>query len=54
MFQAFSPENNTSFANGLVGGFVSAIILTLGIFMIVKANKEIRKITLGENDERQE
>jgi len=54
MFQAFSPENNTSFANGLVGGFVSAITLALGIFMIVKANKEIRKITLGENDERQE
>lgn len=41
MFQAFSPEYNTSVANGLTGGFVSAIILSLGIFMIVKANKKL-------------
>ena len=27
MFQAFSPENNTSVANGLTGALVSAIIL---------------------------
>ena len=54
MFQAFSPENNTSFANGLVGAFISLIILSLGIFMIVKANRKIRNITSGENNEKQE
>lgn len=44
LFQEFSPHNNTSFANGLVGGLVSIIILALGIFMIVKANRKIREI----------
>lgn len=53
MFQAFSPENNTSVANGLTGALVSAIILGLGIFMIVKANKKIKDLTLGENNEEQ-
>lgn len=39
LFQAFSPELNTSFANGLTAGGVSLVILILGVFMIVKANK---------------
>ena len=42
MFQAFSPTHNTSIANGLTGAGVSAIILALGIFMIVKANKKLK------------
>lgn len=42
MFQAFSPENNTSIANGITGGAMSVIILVLGIFMIVKANKKLK------------
>lgn len=48
MFQAFSTENNTSFANGLTGGAVSLIILLLGIFMIVKANKKLQQIQQKE------
>lgn len=42
LFQAFSPQSNTSIANGLTGGAVSIVILALGIFMIVKANKIIK------------
>lgn len=52
MFQAFSPENNTSFANGVVGGLVSAIILALGIFMIIKSNKKLKDLHLGDTDEK--
>lgn len=44
MFQAFSPQNNTSFANALTGAGISVIILTIGIYMIVRANKEIKLI----------
>lgn len=43
LFQAFSPESNLSFANGLTGGAVSLAILALGIYMIIKANKEIKQ-----------
>ena len=43
MFQAFSPQNNTSFANGLTGGVVSLVILITGILMIVKANKNLKQ-----------
>lgn len=43
LFQAFAPEHNTSFANGLTGGAVSLIILTLGILMIVRSNKELKQ-----------
>jgi len=43
LFQAFSPASNTSFANGLTGGVVSLIILTLGIIMIVQSNKLLKK-----------
>ena len=50
MFQAFSPENNTSVANGLTGGLVSAIILSLGIYMIIKANKRLKE--RESNDEK--
>ena len=49
LFQSFSPESNTSFANGLTGAFVSLIILILGIFMIVKANKKLKNINQKEN-----
>lgn len=51
MFQAFSPENNTSVANGLTGGAVSLIIVILGIFMIIKANKKLKQ--KEEDDEKQ-
>ena len=44
MFQAFSPENNTSFANGLTGGGVAIIIFALGIYMIIKANKKLKQL----------
>lgn len=44
MFQAFSPEHNTSIANGLTGGGVAIVIFALGIYMIVKANKKIKKL----------
>ena len=44
MFQAFSPENNTSIANALTAGGVSLIILLLGILMIKKANKTINQL----------
>ncbi|MBE5741495.1 MAG: hypothetical protein E7351_03110 [Clostridiales bacterium] len=44
MFQAFSPANNTSIANGLTGGAVAFVILALGIFMIIKANKKLKKL----------
>ena len=44
LFQAFSPEYNTSFANGLTGAGVASVILTLGIFMIIKSNNKIREL----------
>lgn len=43
MFQAFSPENNKSFANALTGGGVSALILAIAIYMVVKANKLLKQ-----------
>lgn len=42
MFQAFSPELNSGFANALTGAGVSLIIMTLGVLMIVKANKLLK------------
>ena len=48
MFQAFSPENNTSFANGLTGGGVAIIIFALGIYMIIKANKKLKQLKQDE------
>jgi len=55
MFQAFSPENNTSIANAITGGAISLIILSLGIFMIIKANKtlESHKEKLQEKNNEQ-
>lgn len=44
MFQAFSPSSNLSFANALTGAGVSAVILVLGIFMIIKANKRLKEL----------
>ena len=52
MFQAFSPSSNLSFANALTGAGVSAIILFLGIWMIVKANKRLKG--LKENEQTKE
>lgn len=43
LFQAFSPEYNKSFANGLTGAAVSAAILAIGIYMIIKANKKLKE-----------
>lgn len=45
LFQAFSPESNTSIANGLTGGAVSLVILILGVFMIIKANRILKERT---------
>lgn len=44
MFQEFSPESNSGIANVLTSTGMSAIILTLGILMIIKANKTIKEI----------
>ena len=44
MFQAFSPTSNLGFANALTGGGVSVIILVMGIFMIIKANRKLKQI----------
>lgn len=51
MFQAFSPKHNTSFANGLTGGAMSIIILTLGVFMIIKANRRLKEISTNKQRE---
>lgn len=40
LFQAFSPESNLGFANGLTGGAISLVILGLGIYMIRKAYRK--------------
>ncbi len=53
MFQAFSPENNTSIANGITGAIMSLIILCLGTFMIIKSNKKLNSIK-ETNDEKQQ
>ena len=50
MFQAFAPEHNLGFANALTGAGVSAIILILGIFMIIKANKRLKELSKNAND----
>ena len=44
MFQAFSPSSNSGIANALTGAGVSSIILFLGIWMIVKANKRLKEL----------
>lgn len=44
MFQAFSPQHNTSVFNGLTGGAISLLIVLLGAFMIIKSNKKIKYI----------
>jgi len=49
MFQSFAPEYNTSIANGLTGAGVSLIILSLGIYMIIKANIKLKKSNNMEN-----
>ena len=48
LFQAFSPSSNLGFANALTGAGVSAIILVLGIFMIVKSNKRLKELKGNE------
>ena len=42
LFQAFSPQSNTSIANALTGGAVAIIILSLGIYMIVKSTQILK------------
>jgi len=44
MFQAFSPESNSSIANALTGAGASVIILTMGIIMIIKAQKRLKEL----------
>ena len=41
LFQAFSPESNLGFANGLTGAGISIIILLIGILMIINSNKKL-------------
>lgn len=50
LFQAFSPESNTGFANGLTGGVIALGILALAIYMICKANKELKEIRSESNE----
>ena len=52
MFQEFSPQSNTGFANALTGAGVSLLILLLGIFMIVKANKTIKELSKTNETEK--
>lgn len=54
LFQAFSPKHNTSIANGLTGAGVSIIILFLGILMIIKANKTLKKIKETQSNDKEE
>ena len=49
MFQAFAPEQNLGFANALTGAGVSTIILVIGIFMIIKANKKLKTLKNEQN-----
>lgn len=44
MLQAFATEHNLGFANALTGAGVSVIILALGVFMIIKANKTLKEL----------
>ena len=41
LFQAFSPESNLGFANGLTGAGISIIILLIGILMIISSSKKL-------------
>ena len=50
MFQAFSPESNLSFANALTAGGISIIILILGIYMIIKANKTLKQLEINNEN----
>ena len=52
LFQAFSPEYNTSFANGLTGAGASLVILAFGIVMIIKANKILNEKKRGLTNEK--
>lgn len=52
MFQAFAPQHNQSIANGLTGGGVALVIIVLGIYMIIKANKKLK--LLQNNEEKEE
>ena len=51
MFQAFAPEYNLGFANALTGAGMSAIILVIGIFMIIKANKKLKELNAKKSDQ---
>lgn len=42
MFHAFSPQSQKSAANAITGLAISVLILIVGIFMIIKANKIIK------------
>ncbi len=43
MFFEFGAELNTALANALTGAAVCLVVLSLGIYMIVKGNKELKK-----------
>lgn len=53
MFQAFSPANNKSIANGLTGGAVALVIFALGIYMIIKANKRLKQLKEKVNEKQE-
>ncbi len=52
MFQAFSPEANSGFANALTGAGVSAVIVAVGVIMVVVASKKIKLLTSNEEQEK--
>lgn len=49
MFQAFGERAN-HFSNGITGGVVAAIILTISIIMIVKSYRKVPESDSGEGD----
>ena len=54
LFQAFSPQSNTSFANALTGGAIAIAIISLGIFMIIKSNKILKNNKINQNKNTQQ
>ena len=53
MFQEFGQGISTSVANALTGAGVCALVLTLGVYMIVKAQKGIKKLREEEDGQRE-
>ena len=44
MFHEFSPENNLTFGNAIMGAIVCALTVIIGVVMIIKGNTAVKKI----------